>query len=194
MMAKKKIKLPKRFVFPGEKLSVIEEFLEGSGSYQIEGFVRSAELGEANFDLNKREVEVQKITKELVLPNEGLDVVGEVGSAMRRDAWVNVFIINGKEISKTYTGIIHISNIGNSRIRNINLALRNGDLVKAKIINTKNRIMQLSIEGAEYGVIYSYCSRCGALMEQQGGRLHCPKCDRVERRKFAKTYGKEELM
>ena len=182
-----------RDVYPGEKLAVIEVLHGGAGAYQQDGEVRSAELGKAHFNLEQRRVEVEKKTKELVLPVEGLEVIAEAGSVMRRDARVDVFVIDGKRVYKPYTGVVHVSDASKDYMKDMGMAMRNGDIVKAKIINTKNRLIQLSIASPEYGVVYAYCSRCGALLEQRGNRLHCPKCDRVERRKTAKTYGKEEL-
>ncbi len=182
-----------RNVYPGEKLAVIEVIHGGAGVYQQDGDVRSAELGKAHFDLEQRQVEVEKKTKELVLPVEGLEVIAEAGSVMRRDARVDIFIIDGKRVYKPYTGVIHVSDASKSFMKDMGMAVRNGDIVKARIINTKNRIIQLSIASPEYGVVYAYCSRCGSPLEQRGNRLHCPKCDRTERRKTAKTYGKEEL-
>ncbi len=189
-----KITLKDRDVFPGDKLAVIEVLQNGQGAYQQDGQVRSSELGRAHFNLEKRLVEVEKRTRKLILPREGLEVVAEVGSVMRRDARVDIFIIDGKRIAKPYTGVIHISSVDRDYVKDMTMAVRNSDIVKAKIINTKNRIIQLSIRNPEYGVIYAYCSRCGTLMEQVRGRLHCPKCDRAERRKMAKTYGTEELV
>jgi exosome complex component CSL4 len=61
-------------------------------------------------------------------------------------------------------------------------------------VNIVNRLNQTSLEGSEYGVIYAYCSRCGGLLEQKQGKLICPDCGRIERRKTAKNYGKEELV
>ena len=182
-----------RDVYPGEKLAVIEVLRDGAGAYQQDGEVRSAELGRAHFNLEQRQVEVEKKTKELVLPVEGLEIIAEAGSVMRRDARVDVFVIDGKRVYKPYTGVIHVSDASKDYMKDMGMAMRNGDIVKAKIINTKNRIIQLSIASPDYGVVYAYCSRCGALLEQRGNRLHCPKCDRVERRKTAKTYGREEL-
>lgn len=189
-----KIMLKDRDVFPGDKLAVIEVLQNGLGAYQQDGQVRSSELGRARFNLEKRLVDVEKRTRKLILPREGLEVVAEVGSVMRRDARVDIFIIDGKRIAKPYTGVIHISSVDRDYVKDMTMAVRNSDIVKAKIINTKNWIIQLSIRNPEYGVIYAYCSRCGTLMEQERGRLHCPKCDRAERRKMAKTYGTEELV
>ena len=190
-MPKKAMK--EKAVLPGDKLSVIEVLQNGPGAYQYEGDIRSEELGNAHFDLKKRMVEVRKRTPELPLPLEGLDVIAEVGSVMRRDARVDIFIIDGKAISSPFTGEIHISGVERQYAKDMTMAMRNGDTIKAKIINTKNRMIQLSVQGPEYGVIYAYCTRCGTLLELQSGRLQCSKCDRSERRKFASTYGKEDL-
>ena len=194
MVSKKTGERQEELVFPGEKLAIIEEFLSGTGAYQQDGVVRSSELGKASFDLKKREVEITERVRELILPREELNIVGEIGAVQRRMANVDIFIIDGKEIASPYTGVIHISNISGGFVKNMGLAVRSGDVIKAKIINTKNRIVQLSIEGAEYGVIYAFCSRCGTTLEYQKTRLQCPSCERVERRKVAKTYGMERLV
>lgn len=181
-------------VYPGEKLAVIEVLEDGPGSYQRNGDVRSSELGTAHYDLDKRQVNVKKKTKDLILPEEGLVVIAEAGSVMRRDARVDILMIDGKHIEVPYTGVIHISDAGRGYVKDLGMALRNGDIVKAEIINVKNRLIQLSIRDPEYGVVYAYCSRCGTILEERQGRLHCPKCNRTQRRKLAKTYGKEELV
>lgn len=189
-----KEKLKDRDVYPGEKLAVIEVLQDGPGAYQQDGDVRSAELGKAHYHLDERRVDVEKKTRELVLPLEGLEVMAEAGSVMRRDARVDIFVVDGKLVHEPYAGVIHISDVDREYVKDMGMAVRNGDIVKARIINTKNRMVQLSIMSPDYGVVYAYCSRCGGLLEQRGNRLHCPKCDRVERRKMAKTYGREELV
>lgn len=191
MMVKETLK--DRDVYPGEKLAVIEVLQDGPGAYQQDGDVRSAELGKAHYHLDERRVDVEKKTRELVLPLEGLEVMAEAGSVMRRDARVDIFIVDGKLIHEPYAGVIHISDVDREYVKDMGMAVRNGDIVKARIINTKNRMVQLSIMSPDYGVVYAYCSRCGALLEQRRNRLNCPKCDRIERRKIAKTYGREEL-
>ena len=180
-------------VMPGDRLAVIEVFQDGSGAYQQEGNVRSEELGKAHFDFDNRNVSVEKKTRELILPEEGMEVLAEAGSVLRRDARVDIFSINGKRIYVPFTGVIHISDAGPRSIRDLGMAVRNGDIVKARIINVKNRLVQLSMRNPEYGVVYAHCSRCGGLLELNKDRLNCPNCDRVEGRKMAKTYGKEEL-
>ena len=183
----------KRKVFPGEELAVIEEYNVGEGSYQEDGLVRSEELGETRLNKEKRALEVKKVTRRLNLPLEGVIVIAEAGSVTRRDARVDIFRVDGKKIEPTYTGVVHISDVAREFGRNLEQALRSGDIVRAVVANTKNRIIQLSMAGPDYGVVYAYCSRCGGILENQNGRLTCPRCKRVERRQIARSYGKEDI-
>jgi exosome complex component CSL4 len=182
-----------REVFPGEKLAVIEEYNQGKGTYQNNGRIFSEELGKTLHDINDRAVIVEKNTPELTLTEEGMVVFAEVGSVARRDARVDIFMMDGQKIHPTYSGVVHISDISRDYIKNIDSAIRNGDIIKAKIVNTKNNLNQLSLAGPEFGVVYAYCSRCGELLEYSQGKLNCPTCTRVERRKTARSYGKEDL-
>lgn len=190
----KKAKKGKKEVFPGDKLGVIEEFIEGKGAYKKDGVVRSEELGFTDYNVLEHVVEVEKKTPELIIPNEGDEVIAEIGSVARRDARVDVFIVNKKEVFPSYSGVIHISDISKNYIKNIDSAMRSGDIIKAKVVNVKNRLNQLSMEGEEYGVIYAYCSRCGTLLEKNINRLVCSKCNRTESRQTSKYYGEEVLV
>jgi exosome complex component CSL4 len=180
-------------VFPGDKLAVVEEYGDGKGTYQLDGDVRSSEIGVTEIDAVTRSMLVKKRTHEILVPLEGMDVVAEVGSVARKDARVDIFMLDGKHVHPTYSGVIHISDISTDYVKNIDMALRSGDTVKGKLVNTKNRLNQITLAGPEYGVIYAYCSRCGGLLVRDGGKLTCPDCGRVERRKTARDYGKEEL-
>ncbi|MCX6648042.1 MAG: exosome complex RNA-binding protein Csl4 [Candidatus Bathyarchaeota archaeon] len=188
-----KAKTIKKNVFPGDELAVIEEYNKGEGSYQQDGLVRSEELGETRLNKEKRALEVKKVTKPLNLPLEGIIVIAQVGSVTRRDARVDIFRVNGKKIAPTYTGVIHINDVSREFSRDLEQAIHSGDIVRAVVANTKNRIIQLSLAAPEYGVVYAYCSRCGGILENDKGRLTCPKCKRVERRQYAKSYGKEDI-
>jgi len=190
----KKTKIDGKEVFPGERLAVIEEYNEGEGTYQSDGEVRSAEIGVTRHDGVSRSVAVEKKTPKIIVPEEGMVAVAEVGSVARRDARVDIFMLDGRHIHPTYSGVIHISDISRDYTKNIDMALRNGDTVKGRIVNVKNRLNQMSLADPEYGVIYAYCSRCGGLLDLDRGKLTCPDCGRVERRKTARSYGKEALV
>jgi exosome complex component CSL4 len=190
----KKPKIIEKEVFPGERLAVIEEYNQGEGTYQRDGEVRSAEIGVTRHDGATRSIAIEKRTPEIIVPEEGMVAVAEVGSVARRDARVDIFMLDGRHIHPTYSGVIHISDVSRDYTKNIDMALRNGDTVKGRIVNVRNRLNQMSLAEPDYGVIYAYCSRCGGLLELDRGRLTCPDCGRVERRKTARSYGKEELV
>jgi exosome complex component CSL4 len=190
-MSKKELE---KDVFPGEKLAVIEEYNDGPGTYQEEGEIRSTEIGKSKLDHEKRTLFIMKATPEIIVPEKGMNIVAEVGSVARKDARIDIFMLDGKHVHPTFSGVVHISDISRDYIKNIDMALKNGDVIKGKLVNVANRLNQTSLEGPEYGVIYAYCSRCGGLLEQKQGKLICPDCGRIERRKTAKNYGNEELV
>jgi exosome complex RNA-binding protein Csl4 len=76
-----KTRFDKKGVFPGEKLAVIEEFSDGEGTYEADGQVRSAELGDVKLNQRERTVEVDKRTRELNLPLEGTGSLEELTGA-----------------------------------------------------------------------------------------------------------------
>jgi exosome complex component CSL4 len=188
----KKMELEKD-VFPGEKLAVIEEYNDGSGTYQEDGEIRSTEIGNPTLNNERRELVVKKLTPEILVPEKGMEVIAQVGFVARKDARIDIFVLNGVHVFPTYSGVIHISDISRDYIKNIDVAMKNGDIIKGKLVNVVNRLNQTSLEGTEYGVIYAYCSRCGGLLEQKQGKLICPDCGRIERRVIANSYGKEEV-
>ena len=196
----KELEMPKakelenKKVFPGEKLAVIEEYNDGEGTYQEDGEVRSSAIGVTGYNEARRALVVKKKTPEILVPEEGMEIVAEVGSVARKDARIDIFGLDGKLIHPTYSGVIHISDMSQDYLKNIDMAVRSGDIVKGKLVNTKNRLNQTSLRGQEYGVIYGFCSRCGGLLEKKEGKLICEDCGRMERRKTAKTYGEEKLV
>lgn len=186
--------LENKETFPGEKLAVIEEYSDGSGTYQENGEVRSNTIGTTTVDKTRRELVVKKTTPMILVPYEGMDVIAEVGSVARRDARIDIFVVDGTHVHPTFSGVIHISDLSRDYLKNIDMAVRSGDIIKGKLINVKNRLNQTSMKGSEYGVIYGFCSRCGGLLEMKENKLICQDCGRMERRKTASTYGEEELV
>ena len=181
-------------VFPGDDLAVIEEYNDGKGTYQQDGYVRSEEIGETKLNVDRRALEVKKATRELNLPEAGGQVIAEAGSITRRDARVDITRLNGKPCHPTWTGVIHQNDVSREFSRDLEAAMRTGDIIKARIINTSNTIIQLAMDSPEYGVVYAYCSHCGGVLNLERGQLTCASCKRVERRQTARTYGKEEII
>ena len=187
-MTPRKMKVEK-LVLPGEEIGVIEEFILGKGIYVDEGIIRSQILGDAKMDLEEKFAEVIPRTRIPIFPKEGSKVEGEVGAVRRMTASIDIFKIDGNIISTPFPGILHISSVSREYTKNMFQAVRSGDIVRAEVINMKNRIIQLSIQEPKYGVVYAFCSKCGALLELKRTRLYCLRCGRIERRKVSKPYG-----
>ncbi len=179
----------RKIVTPGEGLCVEEEFLPGSGTYVDEGgVVRAAVIGEPVFDMASRRVNVRPLTRKNLLPKQGDIVVGVVSSVKEDIAIIKVL---GFEIYAPFknplTGLLHISQISESRIENIYDAIKLGDLVRAKVINNYVPLL-LSTKEPKLGVILAYCSKCGSVLIKKDSTLICPKCGNVEPRKVSIDY------
>jgi len=178
-----------RVVLPGDVLCVEEEFMPGSGAYVDEkGFVRAAIVGEPVYDIASRRVSVRPFSRKSLLPKQG-DVVVGVVSIVKED--VAIVKVLGFDIHAPFknsiTGLLHISQISESRVESIYDAVKLGDLVKAKVINNYVPLL-LSIKEPRLGVVLAYCSKCGAVLVKEESNLRCPRCGSVEQRKVSLDY------
>jgi exosome complex component CSL4 len=183
-----------RLVVPGERLGVIEEFIPDSGTYVKDGVIYSKTVGRALVDLlNKRVSVYPKVDRELV-PKVSSIVIGQIGNAQSDNVLVRIFNLGNKQLSGEFSGILHISDVSDRYVDAMTDVCKPGDIVRAKVISSKNRIHHLSTNDKNLGILYAFCSRCGNLLEHQRyDDLRCPKCGNVEKRKVAPDYGKEPL-
>jgi exosome complex component CSL4 len=68
-----------------------------------------------------------------------------------------------------------------------------GDILRAKVISDKNRVLHLTTNDKDLGVVYAFCSRCGQSLAQKRFIMRCPECGNTERRKTASDYDKGEI-
>jgi len=187
--------MPKResgqFVVPGEKLGVVEEFVPGLGTLEEEGTIYSSSTGLTLVDLLRKTVSVQACTKSPVTPREGDVVLGVASSVQERVATLNIFKIGQTLLEMPFSGFLHISNTSPRYERHMSDVCKAGDVVKARIVNVKNRVLQLGTMSRELGVVRAFCSRCGGPLLSMNRTLRCQNCGNAERRKMASDYGKE---
>jgi len=179
-----------QFVVPGERLGVIEEFLPGHGTYEEKGTIFSEAIGLAIIDRVNKTVEIQRRTKKPLIPEEDSTVISIVTSTQDKVAQVNILEIDRKRVGLPFSGILHISSSSPRYERTMREVCKTGDIVRAKIVSTKNRVPQLTTIGRGLGVVKAYCSQCGQLLVQRNQTLQCPSCGKVERRKLSEDYGK----
>lgn len=180
-------------VMPGERLGVIEEFIPDSGTYVKDGVIYSKIIGRSLLDLQNRRVSVYPVTEGAVVPKVGTVVIGQIGNAQSDNVLVKIFRIGKKKLTGNFGGILHVSDVSDRYVDSMSDVCKPGDIVRAKVISEKNKMFHLSTNDKNLGIVHAFCSRDGALLEQERYDLKCPKCGNVERRKIAPDYGKEPL-
>lgn len=179
------------FVVPGEELCVAEEFMPGPGTYETGGVVYSQLTGDRVVDLRSRTVRVVPKARTPIMPTDGSTVIGEVSNVHDKNAIVSIFKVDSQILGRPFTGILHISSSSPRYERKMGDVCKAGDMIKAKVINEKNRIPELTTAGRGLGVIKGYCSRCGGVLVFANRRLQCRECGNVEHRRLADEYGVE---
>lgn len=179
-----------QFVVPGERLGVIEEFVPGHGTYEEKGTIFSEAIGLAIIDTVNKTVKIQRRTKKPLIPEEDSTVISIVTSTQDKVAQVNILEIDQKRVGTPFSGILHISSSSPRYERTMKEVCKTGDIVRAKIVSTRNRVPQLTTIGRGLGVVKAYCSQCGQLLTQRNQTLQCLSCGKVERRKVSDDYGK----
>lgn len=178
-----------RFVLPGERLGVIEEFIPNMGTYVRDGIIYSRIVGRALLDLLNKRVSVYPLVHRVKIPKNGRIVLGQVSNVQTQNAVMRIFRINKKQFSGFFTGILHVSNVRTRYVGSMFNVCKPGDIVRAKVISEKNGAYHLSTEDRNLGVVYGFCSRCGHMLELKRKEMRCPRCGKIEKRKTVRDYG-----
>ncbi|MEM0006532.1 MAG: exosome complex RNA-binding protein Csl4 [Ignisphaera sp.] len=177
----------KEVVVPGEMLCVEEEFIPVEGVYTLNGVIRASIIGVPIYDIASRRVYVRPV-KNLRRLKPGDIVIGVVDRV--RDEMATIKIIGydvATPLKHIYTGVLHISQVMESRVQNIYDYIRLGDFVKVKILNNYIPYM-VSMKDPKLGVILAYCSKCGGTLTKVGDVLRCTRCNNIESRKASVDY------
>lgn len=183
-----------QFVVPGEPLGVIEEFMAGSGTYVEEGIIHSKTIGRTLLDMLSKEVSIYSLGHTLHIPRTGCTVIGQVSEVQNRMATLHIVNVGKRQLAGFFTGTLYVSDTGPGFVETMYDACRAGDIVRAKVISEKNRMVHLSTVDENLGVIHAFCSRCGNIVSLSKQRLQCTVCGKIERRKIASDYGEETLL
>ena len=178
-----------RFVLPGERLGVIEEFIPDMGTYVRDGIIYSRVVGRALLDLLNKRVSVYPLVHGAKVPKNGSIVLGQVSNVQTQNATMRIFQIDKKQLSGFFTGILHISDVRLRYVESMFNVCKPGDILRAKVISEKNRTYHLSTKDRNLGVVYAFCSQCGHMLELKRQGMRCPSCGKIEKRKTVLDYG-----
>ncbi|MDN5358699.1 MAG: exosome complex component [Candidatus Diapherotrites archaeon] len=185
------------FVTPGEKLAEVEEFMPSDGAYESEGIVYASSIGVPKYDEMEHEVRVESPKRIPRFNVVNSIVYGRITQTFDQYAVVELFPYNTRRfrlIPPSKYATIHVSNVRKGFVENVRNEFGVGDWIRAKIVGIqKRRFVQLSTEGANYGIIKAYCSVCRRPLSRRGAVLYCPRCKREYRRKITMDYGQPKL-
>jgi exosome complex component CSL4 len=180
-----------RRALPGDPLAVSEEYLPGSNAYDADGTIRALQTGVVVKDMRQREINV-KATVVPKVPSVGDVVTGQIEVAQTSTSNLKIHYLNGKPTQGGFVGILFLrEERGGRGMRRV--AVKLGDVVRAKVVSTMNAMIHLSIGEPHLGVIASLCSNCGRPLVPAGTRAQCSNCGNVEDRKFADDFGREPI-
>ncbi|MHA1310469.1 MAG: exosome complex RNA-binding protein Csl4 [Candidatus Helarchaeota archaeon] len=177
-------------VLPGDKIGVIEMFMPGDGTYEENGIIYSNILGHLEINMKKRIVSVKRKKKDFPIPSPGQVVFAKVEQIRRNSAIVIMTNMDGIFYTSSFEGMVHISQTSKKYIEIMNDAFNEGDIIKAKVLQTDRIPYQLTTIGKKMGVILAFCRICGNTLELKGGKLVCRQCGNQEFRKYSIDYGK----
>ncbi len=183
------------FVVPGNVIGYSEEFLPGDGAYEEDGNICAATTGKLAIDMKERKLTVIPAVDSPPVLKEGNIILGKVADLRPQVAVVNIVKIKGNDrgLPGSLRGGVHISQSRKGYVSDLASEFGAGDIIAAKVTNTKRSPIQLSTEDPELGVVKAYCSTCNLPLTLEGKILKCNECRRTSRRKMATGYGKGEL-
>nr|MDO8119366.1 exosome complex RNA-binding protein Csl4 [Candidatus Sigynarchaeota archaeon] len=175
----------------GDFLGVIEEFIPGSGTHEIDGKIYASFVGIKKIDRQKLEIKVEPLKKkDLPVPKPGDLVICEVALTRKQSALCHIFKLKNMFLFDTYTGVLHVSNMSQNYLNNVDDGFKPTDIVRAKVISKNFTEFELSTRGPELGVLYAECCNCGTALKRQGNGLICDLCGYPNPRKIANDYGR----
>jgi len=182
----------KQIVIPGEEIATIEEYSPGKNVFQDagDGLIKSKKVGRLRLDVKTHvaEVESMKTHKNVLTKNEVVYAVVE-----RFEDPIAVLRIIYSESKKTpivpsVTGILHVANASNSRVRYLSDVFGYGDIVRAYVVEEGGPPFYLSTRGRQFGVIVAKCPKCMSSMRKRGIVLYCPQCGYKTKNKKISLY------
>jgi len=179
------------FVLPGDLIGTNEEFAAGSETFVRGGDIFSLVTGTVDTNVKRRAISVIPTIDTPPVIKEGDIVVGEIVNVRDSMVLVRIGAIKGagERAFQAPGAAIHVSNVKDAYVKDISNEFGMSDIVIARVLNLDN--MRLTTSGDKLGVMKALCSVCHTPMvkDQSKGKLKCPSCGNIQRRKIASGYG-----
>lgn len=187
----------KMFTVPGEFVGVQEEYESGFGTYNEEGEVYSSNVGKLTLDKNKHKAEVRASTRIPKMQKPGTVTLGVVARSQGQTVMVDLEPFKSKRftfVPSDKSAIIHVSNIKDDYIDDVNTQYKVGDIVRVKITDESKHTVELTTDQGNLGTVKAYCARCRHPVKKIGrDKVKCPRCGKKDTRKTANDYGEGKI-
>ena len=182
-------------VFPGEYIAEIEEFQAGNNTFTIDGAIRSTVLGNKAYDSRRRTIKIDPINPQ-ELPKIGDIVMGFVEMLFGPMISVKLFSVNNKPYGSGLSAIAS-ARTGNNKggwnrdryNRKPKSIYRIGDIVRGQITSLMNSSIHITVDGNNFGLLYSLCLNCGSDMVKINNGVKCIECSSYEEKRVSSDYG-----
>jgi len=182
-------------VFPGEYVAEIEEFQAGNNTFTLDGTIRSTVLGNKAYDFKRRTIKIDPINPQ-ELPKIGDVVMGFVEMLFGSMISVKMFYVNNKPYSSGLSAIAS-ARTGNSKggwnrdryNRKPKSIYRIGDIIRGQITSMMNSSIHITVDGANFGLLYSLCLNCGGDTVKINNGVKCIECSSYEEKRVSNDYG-----
>lgn len=179
------------FVMPGDFLSTTEEFVPDEGVYEEENGVYSSVTGVVLKDADSKKISVHPKTATPSELKKGDIIIGRISQIRGQIANVEIGVVRGnedREVPFSGDAIIHISNISQDYVEEVEDELKPADIIRARVVNIGKESVKLSVVDDSLGVLVAHCSECRSLLEKEDSKLTCDNCGNTETRKIANDY------
>jgi len=177
-------------LMPGDELATSEEYIPGDGTYEENGLIYAAIIGQKDFDEAEKIAIVKPFNPPGVL-KPGDIILGEVTNVSNSVASITISGLDktGKPVGHNLSGVVHVSKIKGGYTEDARREFHISDLVRAKVVRIEPSI-QLATNAEELGVLKARCMRCRSILSNKDGTLFCQVCERTESRKLAGDFHK----
>lgn len=174
-------------IFPGDKIASIEEYEAGENAFDDGDMVRAATVGEKQIDKKTRTANILH-PKMLSVPKKDDVIIGTVAAVMSSMIAVSIDYINGRPTTSKVECICSTRNI-----RRKNIALM-GDVVSLKILGSLNGTIHGTMNGPEFGVMFTKCRKCGGRVVPLRDAIKCVECSWIDERKLSSRLNNADFI
>lgn len=203
-----------KFVMPGDKLGVEEEYMPGENAFvdESDGSIRAAIMGVP--EIKDGKILVSNPNQNIVKVTRGMFVLGTITDSMKSVMFVKIdrLQVGNREFLPLKDGKI----VMESRMRGpprgrdgppdrsdgprppreepAGKPAGVGDVVLAKVLFEDPEIYTLVMNDKDTGVVHATCELCGGFMKPSGQFLVCGACENKQAKKVSPLYDQPEAI